>query len=206
MAADPTVFIVEDDDAVRDSLKFMLEYKRFTVKTFRDARVFLDAYEPHRPGCLIVDVCLPGMSGLELQSVLLAHQINLPVIIITGQGDVPMAVAAMKAHAIDFIEKPFEDRVLLNSIRRALAICQKDWTNDISRAEVADRLARLTTRERNVLDLVVAGRSNKGIARVLGISHRTVENHRARVNEKMQAESLSHLVRMVLATGTTPEH
>ncbi|HLT02725.1 MAG TPA: response regulator FixJ [Geminicoccaceae bacterium] len=201
MNAQPTVVVVDDDDAVRDSLEAMLGAEGFAVATFASAAEFLESYRATPNSCLLIDVRMPGMDGIELLT-RLATQINAPpVIIITGHGDVPMAVEAMKLGAIDFIEKPFAADTIVRSIREALAACRPASTATI---EIERRLARLTQREREVLEQLVVGRSNKAIALELGISPRTVEIHRARVMEKMQADSLSHLVRMALAAGIDP--
>ena len=194
----PTVFVVDDDAAVRDSLKMLLKSVGQLVETFGSAQEFLDAYKDDRPGCLVLDIRMPGMSGLELQEKLNERHAIIPVIFITGHGDVPMAVEAMQAGAVDFIQKPFRDQDLLDRINQAL---EKDAANRAALAErsaIAKRLATLTPREHEVMELVVRGKANKVIAGDLNLSQRTVEIHRARVMEKMQASSLAHLVRMVL--------
>lgn len=201
MTTDPTVVVVDDDEAVRDSLKAMLEAEGFAVETFADADAFLEGYRPTPDACLLIDVRMPGMDGIELLTKLATRVSSPPVIMITGHGDVPMAVMAMKLGAVDFIEKPFAAETLVRSIRDALAVCRAAST---ATNELDHRLARLTEREREVLEQLVVGRSNKAIALQLGISPRTVEIHRARVMEKMQAHSLSHLVRMALAVGINP--
>ena len=194
----PTVFIVDDDAAVRDSLKFLMRSVGHAVETFASAQEFLDAYRDDRPGCLVLDIRMPGVSGLELQEQLVERHSIVPIIFITGHGDVPMAVEAMQAGAMDFIQKPFRDQDLLDRINQAL---EKDAGNRQALREsnaIRERLAALTPREREVMDLVVHGKANKVIAGDLDLSQRTVEIHRARVMEKMQAASLAHLVRMVL--------
>lgn len=201
MIAEPTVVVVDDDEAVRDSLQAMLEAEGFAVEVFADADAFLEGYRPTPNACLLIDVRMPGMDGMELLTRLATRVSSPPVILITGHGDVPMAVRAMKLGAVDFIEKPFAAETLVRSIRDALAICRAAST---ATYETDRRLARLTEREREVLEQLVVGRSNKAIALQLGISPRTVEIHRARVMEKMQAHSLSHLVRMALAAGIDP--
>jgi FixJ family two-component response regulator len=176
------------------------------VETFESADAFINSYYPGRSGCLLLDVRMPGMSGLELQEYLRANQIAIPVIIITGHGDVPMAVRAMKSGAVDFIEKPFNDELLLESIRYALALDVKQRDMQKQRAEIATRLARLTPREHEVMVMVTNGKANKEIAGNLGVSAKTVEAHRARVMEKMEANSLADLVRMAInANLTLPE-
>jgi two-component system, LuxR family, response regulator FixJ len=199
----PTVFIVDDDQAIRNSLKWLIESVSMQVETFDSADAFINAYYPGRSGCLLLDVRMPGMSGLELQEYLSSHQIAIPVIIITGHADVPMAVRAMKAGAVDFIEKPFNDELLLESIRHALLLDEKQRDMQSQRAEIATRLARLTPREHEVMVMVTDGRANKEIATSLGVSAKTVEAHRARVMEKMEAGSLAELVRMAINANLT---
>jgi len=197
----PTIFVVDDDAAVRDALKLLLRSVGQAVETFGSGQEFLDAYAEDRAGCLVLDIRMPGMSGLELQQKLNERHSILPIIFITGHGDVPMAVEAMQAGAVDFIQKPFRDQDLIDRINQAL---EKDNNNRAAlgeRNDIRHRLETLTPREREVLDLVVHGKANKVIAGDLKLSQRTVEIHRARVMEKMQASSLAHLVRMVLEVG-----
>lgn len=197
----PTIFVVDDDAAVRDALKLLLRSVGQAVETFGSGQEFLDAYGENRAGCLVLDIRMPGMSGLELQQKLNERHSILPIIFITGHGDVPMAVEAMQAGAVDFIQKPFRDQDLIDRINQAL---EKDGNNRAAlgeRNDIRRRLETLTPREREVLDLVVHGKANKVIAGDLKLSQRTVEIHRARVMEKMQASSLAHLVRMVLEVG-----
>ena len=199
--ARPTVFVVDDDAAVRDALRFLLRSVGLAVDAFASAIEFLDAYRDDQPGCLVLDIRMPGMTGLELQEKLIERRSILPIIFITGHGDVPMAVEAMQAGAHGFIQKPFREQDLLDSINEAL---QKDAANRVALGELAAirvRLASLTPREREVMDLVVHGKANKVIAGDLDLSQRTVEIHRARVMEKMEASSLAHLVRMALEVG-----
>jgi len=199
--ARPTIFIVDDDAAVRDALKLLLRSVGQAVETYASAQEFLEGYGEDRPGCLVLDIRMPGMSGLELQQKLNEKHSILPIIFITGHGDVPMAVEAMQAGAVDFIQKPFRDQDLIDRINQAL---EKDGANRAAlgeRNDIRRRLETLTPREREVLDLVVHGKANKVIAGDLNLSQRTVEIHRARVMEKMQASSLAHLVRMVLEVG-----
>lgn len=200
----PTIFIVDDDEAVRDSLQILLETEGFRTEVFASALAFLDARAAERPGCLLADVRMPDMSGLELQEKLVERRLDLPVIIITGHGDVPMAVRAMKAGAVDFIEKPFSDTTMLDAVRRALATVGRAESDRALAADAVARLETLTPRERQVLEHLVMGQPNKIIAFELDISPRTVEIHRARVMEKMQAQSLSHLVRLALAAKVEP--
>jgi len=201
LAPSPTVFVVDDDEAMRSSLRWLVEAEGLRVETFAAASEFLAAYYPGRAGCILLDVRMPGMSGLELQAHLSSQDMRTPVIIITGHGDVPMAVQAMKAGAVDFIEKPFDDEVLLSGIRRALATDAEQRERQENRAELAMRLAQLTPREHEVMERVTEGKSNKEIANALGVSAKTVEAHRARVMEKMGAHSLAELVKMVMESG-----
>jgi len=201
--AKATVFVVDDDQAMRNSLKWLIESVGVQVESFASADEFLVQYQPGRHGCLVLDVRMPGMSGLDLQEQLAQQNINIPVVIITGHGDVPMAVRAMKSGAIDFIEKPFNDEVLLDAIRRALAFGEQQRSHQIEHLQIQQRLQHLTPREREVMQMVTEGRSNKEIANSLGVSAKTIEAHRARVMEKMQAGSLAELVRMVLSVDGT---
>lgn len=201
MSGEQTVFVVDDDAAVRDSLSWLIKSVGLKVETFGSAQEFLAAVDKKKAGVVVLDVRMPGMSGLELQEKLGAEKILLPVIIITGHGDVPMAVRAVKSGAFDFIEKPFNDQVLLDRIQQALKRDVETRKVEGHRSEVSTKLALLTPREREVLDLVVAGNPNKVIAAQLGISCRTVEIHRGRVMEKMEANSLSDLVRLGLTSG-----
>ena len=198
MNPDPTVFVVDDDDAVRRFLSGLIASVGLNVETYASAREFLDACERGRAGCLVLDIRMPGMSGLELQKELVARDIRIPVIILTGHGDVQIAVQAMKAGAFDFIEKPFNNELLLDRIQRAVAQQVHVSTDGVKHDEIADRMALLTSRERQVMSMVANGEMNKLIAHRLGISEKTVEIHRAKVMEKMQARSLADLVRMVV--------
>lgn len=200
-----TVFVVDDDQAMRNSLKWLISSVGMRVECFGSADEFLASHHAGGAGCLLLDVRMPGMSGLELQEVLVDRGITLPVIIITGHGDVPMAVRAMKAGAVEFIEKPFNDELLLDAIRRALALDEKQRDLQQERAGVTERLAELTPREREVMEMVTEGMSNKEIAGQLGVSAKTVEAHRARVMEKMRAGSLAELVRMALLSRELAE-
>lgn len=196
------VFVVDDDQAMRNSLKWLIESVGVQVESFASADEFLAQYQPGRAGCLVLDVRMPGMSGLDLQEYLLEKNIHIPVVIITGHGDVPMAVRAMKGGAIDFIEKPFNDEVLLDAIRRAIAYEEQQRSQHVENLHIQERLSHLTPREHEVMEMVTEGRSNKEIANALGVSAKTIEAHRARVMEKMQAGSLAELVRMVLAVNS----
>ncbi|BAI75293.1 transcriptional regulatory protein (plasmid) [Azospirillum sp. B510] len=219
MTTDLTVFIVDDDDAIRDSVQVLLECAGFRAEGYSTPLAFLDSDAPSRPGCLLVDVRMPQMSGLDLQERLVRDGHALPVVVMTGHGDVPLAVRAMKAGAVDFVEKPFEEEALLAAVRSALArvaaggapaspsppvAAEAPSPPPSAPPEVLARLSALTPRELDVLRWLVAGRSNKVIAFELSISPRTVEIHRARVMEKMRADSLPTLVRMAIAAGVVP--
>jgi two-component system response regulator FixJ len=195
---DDQVFVVDDDADIRDSMRMLLEVAGFKVRSYTSAKHFLVDDHP-KQGCLIADIRMPDMSGLELQEEVVRRHIDLPVIIITGHGDVPLAVQAMKAGAVDFLEKPFNDDLMLASIRRALEIGSRARSRTAESKAAQDLLSALTPRERGVLDKLVQGRSNKLVAHELGISPRTVEIHRAHIMSKMEASSLSDLVRLVLA-------
>jgi FixJ family two-component response regulator len=199
MAREPMVFIADDDDAVRRFLSGLIQSINLRVSAHASAQDFLDAYEPGCPGCLLLDVRMPGMSGLELQRELAERSINLPVIILTGHGDVPVAVQAMKAGAVDFIEKPFNNELLLDRIQMAVVQSVRAESVRAERNEMLKRLELLTLRERQVFDLVVAGEVNKVIAHRLTISEKTVEIHRANVMRKMDARSLAALVQMAVS-------
>ena len=195
----PVVFVVDDDPAMRDSLRWLIESTGLRVETYGDARAFLDAIGPDRPGCLVLDVRMPGMSGLDLQAELGRRGIGLPTIVVTGHAEVPLAVRAVKAGAIDFIEKPFSDQLLLDRVRQGIEIDRRERVRRARRAEVMRRIGLLTQREREVLDLVVSGKANKEIAAALRLSPKTVEVHRSHVMDKMQAESVAELVRLALS-------
>ena len=195
---EPTIFIVDDEPDIRDALQLLLKSVGLEVETYGAAQEFLDTYDPARPGCVILDVRMPGMCGPELQEKLRANQINIPIIIITGHGDVPTAVRTMKAGAIDVIEKPFNDQTLLDRVQQALQQDQQQRQEQGERERIAARLALLTPRETEVMTGIVKGKLNKVIAADLGLSTRTVEIHRARIMDKMKTRSLSSLVQMVL--------
>ena len=197
MTPEPTVFVIDDDEAVRHFLRGLIASVDLRVQAYASAQEFLDAYQRNSPGCLVLDIRMPGMSGLELQQELNAQGIDLPVIVLTGHGNVQVVVHAMKAGAVDFIEKPFNNELLLDRVQKAVAKSVDTYEDRVRRDEILNRQKRLTPRERQVLDLVVAGESNKHIARRLHISDKTVEIHRANVMEKMQAKSLADLVKMV---------
>ncbi len=199
-----TVFLVDDDAAVRKALLFLLSTADLAAAGFASAGAFLENYAADRPGCIVIDLRMPGMDGLELQQELARRGCLLPVILVTGHGTVKAAIAALKGGAFDFLEKPLRDEVFLDSVRRAL-----DWDRTV-RARVAElaelqrRAAELTPREHEIMRLVVAGHPNKVISHLLGISLRTVEIHRGRVMEKMAARTSSDLVRMALALAEEP--
>lgn len=197
-APDQQIYIVDDDEALRDSLVWMLESSGYRVAAFDSAEAFLAGWRASMAGCLVLDVRMPGMSGLELFEELGRRRCTLPVIFITGHGDVPMAVAALKKGATDFIEKPFADRDMLRLVEQCLHQERTSRERRRQEADTARRLEHLTQREREVLDLIIAGKLNKQIADVLGISIKTVEVHRARVMEKMGVHSLAELVQHVV--------
>ncbi len=201
MSGSQVVHVIDDDIAVRQSLAFLLSTAGLAVRVHESAVAFLEALPDAQEGCIVTDVRMPGMDGLELQRRLRENRIGLPVIVITGHGDVALAVEAMKAGAADFIEKPFDDEVLVGAIRSALARHSRDAQDDARINEIRRRLELLSEREHEVLDGLAAGKPNKIIAYDLGISPRTVEVYRANVMTKMQADSLSELVRMVLLDG-----
>ena len=194
----PVVYVVDDDEAVRGSLRLLLKSVGLTPNALGSAREFLAKYDPLQPGCLVLDVRMPEMSGLELQEQLNLQGAVIPVIFITGHGDVPMAVEAMQAGAFDFLQKPFRDQDLIDRIQRALEKDRSNRTALTERNTIRERLESLTPREREVLTMVTSGKANKVMASDLGVSQRTVEIHRARVMEKMGAGSLAQLVRMVM--------
>ena len=199
MAEAPLVHIVDDDASVRDSLMVLLESAGYAVRAYDSAVAFLQAASDRTAGCVLTDVQMPELNGLELQRRMSEQGIRLPVIVMTGHGDVPIAVEAMKAGAADFLEKPFGDEQLLTAVSGAVAINRRVRDEAAAVADITKRLATLTRREREVLDHLVAGQPNKTIAYDLGSSPRTVEVHRARVMEKMGARSLPELVRMTIA-------
>jgi two-component system response regulator FixJ len=197
------VHIVDDDEAVRQSLAFLLSTAGIPVRIYDSATSFLAALGTLQTGCLITDVRMPDMTGIELLQQLRAKKVKLPVVVITGHGDIPLAVEAMKSGAIDFIEKPFAEEAILRAVRGAEDRARKFGRRSEEEVQIATRLASLSERERQVLDGLVAGDANKTIARELGISPRTVEVYRANLMTKMQAKSLSELIRMTLVARTT---
>ncbi len=199
-----TVIVVDDDEAVRSSLRLLMKSVGLAVETYGSAGDFLAAYNAAVPGCLVLDVRMPGMSGLELQEQLNLKGAIIPVIFVTGHGDVPMAVEAMQHGAFDFLQKPFRDQDLLDRIQRAMATDRENRAQLTQKDQIRARLESLTPREREVLQLMTRGRPNKLMAADLGLSQRTIEIHRARVMEKMQAASLAQLVRMTLELEEKP--
>jgi len=201
MPAKPTIYVVDDDAASRDSLMFLLKSAKLAAESFESADTFLSEAPPLGGCCVITDIRMPGMSGIDLLKRLRKDGSSIPVIVMTGHGDVPLAVEAMKHGAMDFLEKPFDDEVMLTSVRNALSQQKEDRHREDERNAIMDKLATLSARERQVLEGLVAGLPNKSIAFDLSISPRTVEIYRANVMTKMSAGSLSELVRMALTAG-----
>jgi FixJ family two-component response regulator len=202
----PTVYVVDDDPAMRSSLRWLIESVGLSVRTCSSAREFLATYRDGEPGCLVLDVRMPGMSGLDLQAELARQRISIPILIITGYAEVPLAVRAMKAGAFDFIEKPFSDQTLLDRIRAAVARDEVARRHRSAREQIEARMRLLTQRERDVMERVITGKSNKVIAAELNLSMKTVEVHRAHVMDKLQAASLADLIRLaLLADGVDPD-
>jgi FixJ family two-component response regulator len=195
--SDATVFVVDDDRAVRDGLQQLLQAVGLRVQTYGSARDFLTAYKPETPGCLVLDIRMPGMGGLDLQAQLVQEGMQLPIIFLTGHGDVPAAVRALKAGAMDFLQKPVNSQSLLDLVQQAIRRDAEARATSAEQAEITRRLETLTAREREVLDMMVAGKANKVIAFELAISERTVEFHRGKIMKKMRARSLAKLVNMV---------
>ena len=194
-----TVYVVDDDQAVRDSLHWLMTSVNLPVKTFASAHEFLEACQPNQQGCIVLDIRMPGMSGIELQKKLAARSDELLIIFITGHGDVHMAVDAMKAGAYDFFEKPIDDQLLLDAVQKAVKQSAVATLEHVHEAEIHLRQDSLTPREHEVLDLILNGEPNKRIAVRLGVGEKTVEAHRAKVMEKMQAKSLAHLFKIVIS-------
>lgn len=204
-SANPIVFVVDDDEAICQSLRLLIEDIGLAVRTFNGARQFLDHYDLSQPGCLVLDVRMSGMSGIELQARLNELNVDIPTIIITGHGDVPMAVETMKAGAIDFIEKPFRDQVLLDSVQRAIELDRRVRATKEHARGFQSRVEGLTRRERQVMDLLILGKPNKAIAYELGISSKTVDFHRTNILDKAEAASVVELVRLAHQAGYTRE-
>lgn len=197
MKADATVYVVDDDEAIRHSLELLIGAVGHRVRAFPDAGAFLDAFEPSLRGCVVADLSMPGMNGLEMQERLNALDCRMPIIFLSGHGDVPAAVRALQRGAVDFLEKPFNPTLLLERIEQALQTDSERSAADERAAEIDARIENLTAREREVMKLVANGKSSKVIALELGISERTVELHRSRMMKKMSARSVADLVRMI---------
>lgn len=193
-----TIYIVDDNPAVRDAIRFLVKQVGLIPKVFSSAQEFLDFFKAEMRGCLVLDIRMPGMSGLDLQEQLTLLGAHIPIIIITGHGDVPITVRAMKSGAFEFLQKPFNDQVLLDTIQAALKQYDPIWEEDDKRVEAAKNLAVLTKREREVLELLKNGKSNKLIARELSLSVRTIEGYRANITDKLGAKSLGELIDMVI--------
>lgn len=200
----PTVFVIDDDHAVCAALKILLESAGLQVETFTSALSFLDRATDATAGCVLLDVRMPGMDGLELQRQLRDREINLPIIIVTGHGDIPMAVRALRAGALNFIEKPFEDHTLLNAVHEALSRDEQTRAVALQREEVRARVDRLTPREYEVMRRVIAGRSTKEIAAEFDVSNQAIDAHRKHVLQKMNVSSIAALVRITLLVGIEP--
>lgn len=205
MISEPTVFLVDDDPAMLDSLRWLVESVGYKVEVFTSATAFLQAYTTDRLGCLVVDVRMPEMSGLELQERLVSGKITIPTIIISGHGDVPVAVRAMRAGAVDFIEKPFTDHVILDRIQVAVKRDLSLRETRMRRAELDELFSRLTPREREILGHVVTGKPNKEVAVIISRTEKTVEFHRAGIMRKMGMDSFAELVRVVHEYGSFEE-
>jgi two-component system, LuxR family, response regulator FixJ len=202
LKSQPTVYIVDDDQATRKSLRWLVETLGATVQTYPSGASFLEDYDPTQTGCLVLDMMMAGMSGLDVQKALIDRKIEIPVIVLTGYGDVPTAVRALKNGAIEFLEKPFDGEVLLEQIRRALEMDGARRRERDAGEVVRQRLSRLTPRESEILALVVDGLSSKEIAAKLDVSFKTVEAHRAKIMRKMEASGVAQLVRMVVTSRT----
>ncbi len=196
---EPTVFVVDDDSSTRELIGWLMKRNGIPARVFPDARAFLSVYRPEMPGCLVLDLNMPGMNGLELQQYLNQQGVVLPVLFLSGRADVPKAVRAVKEGAIDFLEKPFDYKQLVSLVRKCFERDAEDRAERTRRRAMAERLAQLTQREREVLERVVAGKLNREIAEELDISIKTVEAHRARVMEKIGAASIAELVQVFLA-------
>ena len=198
---DGTVFLIDDDPGVRDALSLLLSLKGMSIRPFATAESFIETYRPERAGCVLTDLRMPGMTGLELQAALTARHIHVPLVVLTAHGDVATARAALKNGAFDFLEKPVDDELLVEVLRNALRVDRERRTATSSRSAADARLERLTTREREILALLAAGHQNREIAAQLAISPRTVEVHKARIMEKLDCHSLAELIRINPAPG-----
>ncbi|MBI4581061.1 MAG: response regulator transcription factor [Planctomycetes bacterium] len=196
MPDSPTVFVVDDDPAVRRAVELLLRSAGMMVETFRTADEFLAVYEPARAGCLVLDVDMPGMTGPDLQDKLLSQGLSIPIVMITGHGDVPLAVGAVRKGAVDFLLKPFDDEVLVERVRQAIDLDVRQRRKAAHEAALRTRLDRLTPREREVLDLLIAGKGNKEIALQLGLSRKTIDIHRSHVMMKLGVDSLLDVAKM----------
>ncbi len=199
MSAEPTVYVIDDDESIRELLAWLMKRNGIRVETFANARSFLKAWRPDAPGCLVLDLYMPGMSGLDLQQYLIDHGIEMPVVFLSGQADVPKAVRAVKSGAIDFIEKPFDYRRIVAVVQECLRRDADGRARRLRQKELSGKLSSLTQREREVLDCVVAGKLNRVIAEELDISIKTVEAHRAKIMEKLAVSSVAELVQAALA-------
>ena len=206
MSESGTVFLIDDDPGVRDSLSLLLSLKGVRTQPFANAETFIDTYQPDWTGCVLTDLRMPGMTGLELQAALRARRIEVPVVVLTAHGDVATARAALKNGAFDFLEKPIDDAVLLEVLHNALRIDRERRAAANSRSSADARLERLSAREREILALIAAGHQNREVAAQLGISPRTVEVHKARIMEKLECRSLAELIRVSIATSPVPSH
>ena len=200
-AGESTVFIVDDDDAVRDALTLLLDSAGFNTVSYPSAAAFLEHYDPGRPGCLILDIRMPAMSGMELQAALAEKSVTIPIIFLSGHGNVSMSAKAFRSGAVDFLEKPFDESVLLERIHEAIRLDRSKRKSNARRADASARLATLTRREHEVMLLIVTGHANKEIATKLDLSTRTVETHRGRIMEKTAAQSLTELMAIALESG-----
>jgi RNA polymerase sigma factor (sigma-70 family) len=201
MDEDGTVFLIDDDPGVRDSLTLLLSLKGIRTQPFATAESFIETYRPEWRGCVLTDLRMPGMTGLELQGALRGREIDVPVVVLTAHGDVATARAALKNGAFDFLEKPVDDAMLLEVLRNALRVDRERRATATERSATDRRIERLTEREREILALIAAGHQNRDIAAQLGISPRTVEVHKARIMEKLECRTLAELIRMNLAAG-----
>jgi FixJ family two-component response regulator len=198
---EPTVYVVDDDESIRELLGWLMKRNSIKARTFSNAHAFLAAYEPGTPGCVVLDLYMPGMGGLDLQQYLIAHGIEMPVIFLSGRADVPQAVKAVKNGAIDFIEKPFDYKRIVSLVQECLGRDAEVRASRVKSREAASRVAALTSREREVMACVVAGKMNRVIAEELAISIKTVEAHRAKLMEKLGVRSVAELVQAALAAG-----
>lgn len=201
----PTVFVIDDDPAMRKSLTWLIESVNLNVEAYESASAYVEKHDPARPGCILLDVRMPGLSGLDLQQHLREIRSLTPIIVMTGHADVPMAVRALKNGAFDFIEKPFNDQVLLESVQKAIEQDRRIRRESGEVADIEDRIESLTKRETEVMDYVVDGNPNRRIAEILGLSEKTIEVHRAHVMDKMRAKNAADLIRMVLTARNSRE-